>query len=298
MNAFIFIFPLAVAFESFKQFVDSTDIFFREQPVIGNYVWYICYVSSLFFFVHLVRYFLETFKYVPRWDKWLVGVSIYAPVFISLVRLNIISMNDVYRDAAGHATVFFFILITFILFLKSSNKSARLKVITVSPIVFIIGIVIIPPYVSSLYKITRLPIPAFIGWLDSRYRILELLMFEWLIIFFSVSLFRRYQQLQKQIAFEAVEKERMVKEKEIERSQLIERQKIILEKTVEERTAELQYSLNELRTTQAQLIQSEKMASLGELTAGIAHEIQNPLNFVNNFSEVNNELIDEMKDRT
>jgi signal transduction histidine kinase len=58
----------------------------------------------------------------------------------------------------------------------------------------------------------------------------------------------------------------------------------------------LQNTLNELKVTQQQLIQSEKMASLGELTAGIAHEIQNPLNFVNNFSEINSELIAEMKE--
>ncbi len=57
----------------------------------------------------------------------------------------------------------------------------------------------------------------------------------------------------------------------------------------------LQETLDDLKSTQSQLIQSEKMASLGELTAGIAHEIQNPLNFVNNFSEISNELIEEMK---
>lgn len=65
-------------------------------------------------------------------------------------------------------------------------------------------------------------------------------------------------------------------------------------KAIEETNIALQQSLEELKAAQAQLIHSEKMASLGELTAGIAHEIQNPLNFVNNFSDVSTELLDEM----
>ena len=70
----------------------------------------------------------------------------------------------------------------------------------------------------------------------------------------------------------------------------------VLEEKVAHRTNQLKQSLEDLKSTQSQLVQSEKMASLGELTAGIAHEIQNPLNFVNNFSEVNIELTEELKD--
>ncbi len=69
-----------------------------------------------------------------------------------------------------------------------------------------------------------------------------------------------------------------------------------LEEKIADKTAELRLSLENLKSTQTQLIHAEKMASLGELTAGIAHEIQNPLNFVNNFSEINKELATELKD--
>jgi GAF domain-containing protein len=66
--------------------------------------------------------------------------------------------------------------------------------------------------------------------------------------------------------------------------------------SVEARTRELAASLENLRTTQDRLVQTQKLASLGQLTAGIAHEIKNPLNFVNNFSGVSSELIDELQD--
>src|SRR6202040_3603740 len=65
---------------------------------------------------------------------------------------------------------------------------------------------------------------------------------------------------------------------------------------VQQRTRELSQSLDDLRTAQDRLVQTEKLASLGQLTAGIAHEIKNPLNFVNNFSALSAELVDEMND--
>jgi signal transduction histidine kinase len=102
----------------------------------------------------------------------------------------------------------------------------------------------------------------------------------------------RFKEIIKDVRINA---DKVVQLSEEKREQA-ENQQRILQEEVKRQTMEIRHTLDNLKATQKQLIQSEKMASLGELTAGIAHEIQNPLNFVNNFSEVNNELIEELKD--
>ena len=107
-----------------------------------------------------------------------------------------------------------------------------------------------------------------------------------LLVYVSI----RFKEMIQEVRINAA---RVVQLAEEKRAQA-ENQQIILQEEVTNQTAEIRQTLNNLRATQTQLIQSEKMASLGELTAGIAHEIQNPLNFVNNFSEVNKEMLEEL----
>jgi hypothetical protein len=198
-------------------------VFFPEHPVLKWYVEILLWLSYFFFLVHFVRYFLETFKYVPRWDKFLIGLGIYTIIIHILGEMNIIG-GEPY-----HALITVFIFITFTLFIRSNNKSVRWRVALVLPAFCILLTSIFDPLFSSLKKYTGIQVPAFVPWLSNRFTSLEELALVWLILFFSWSLFRRYQQLQKTIAQEAIAKERLAKEKEIERSQLISQQKIELE---------------------------------------------------------------------
>ncbi len=114
-----------------------------------------------------------------------------------------------------------------------------------------------------------------------------------LLLFISM----RYKEILFEIQNNAHEVVRLTNEKleaEKEKQVIVANQKKNLEQEVAKRTQELRESLENLRTTQEQLVQQEKLASLGQLTAGIAHEIKNPLNFVNNFSEVSIEMIEEV----
>jgi signal transduction histidine kinase len=117
-----------------------------------------------------------------------------------------------------------------------------------------------------------------------------------LVLSFPVSLMvyvaMRFKEIIKEVRENAKQVVQMSEEK---KEQALNQQKILQEE-VNRQTAEISTTLENLKSTQSLLIQSEKMASLGELTAGIAHEIQNPLNFVNNFSEVSSELVDEMNE--
>ena len=102
----------------------------------------------------------------------------------------------------------------------------------------------------------------------------------------------RFKEIITEVRANAAQVVQLSEEKELE---ALNRQKVLQEE-VTRQTAEIRTTLDNLKSAQTQLIQSEKMASLGELTAGIAHEIQNPLNFVNNFSEVNREMVDELQE--
>ena len=176
-------------------------------------------------------------------------------------------------------------LLIYIVYLSLTNEKLR----AAKSLIYAMLPIIIIAIINDSFELL---LPDFYNKWENYFDTAKTFAFVWLFAMWFIT--KRQRKSLEQERLRAQEKEKEYKITEVLKAEL--------EVQVAERTAALtqqkealQQTLNELKSTQDQLIQSEKMASLGELTAGIAHEIQNPLNFVNNFSEVNSELIAEMK---
>ena len=226
----------------------------------------------------ITRYLRRTQKEAlpEKWHRVLQGLM-YAAIAFLVIELPFKGAGKVTMWAA-HGMLLYII---YILNKEKEFSGARQTLFAIAPYVII-------TFFSDLIQIINKDLYSTLsGWLDTG----TVFAIIWMVAMLMIT------NRQKK----ALEKEKQKVKQEEEQNKIMGQMKAQLEVQVAERTAELtrqkeelEHALLDLRSTQDQLIQAEKMASLGELTAGIAHEIQNPLNFINNFSEVNTELLDEL----
>ena len=226
--------------------------------------------------VGYLRKQLKTATTMPVWNKrllWLLYVA------IALIVVNFVArVSDV---AVQWLAIIFLSLLMYIIYENEKFSIAKFFLTAVIPY-------LVASFITQVVRLISMHFyTQWHNWFDTS---------KTFAIIWGIGTWIVTRKQQKEL-IKAREKAR----EEHENNKIITAMKAELELQVIERTAELtkqkeelETTLHELKSAQAQLVQSEKMASLGELTAGIAHEIQNPLNFVNNFSEVNDELISEL----
>ena len=267
--------------------------FVIEHPMHAGYVALIGPLSFLAFALFSREYF-DSRKQVPFWDRILVVLA-YLNI---LVGLYYAIGNKLLFDAQNILiTVGMIITMSIIPFrLRSKDKQHKYFLLYAS-----LPLLVLIPLIAIVILVTRIsgnPVTqdSWVVQFFNNVNYVQLWALVWMVLFFSRTLIKRFTLQREQILKHETEKQALLLQQEQEKTLLMEKLNTELEDKVVQRTAELNRSLSELKAMQSQLIQSEKMASLGEMTAGIAHEIQNPLNFVNNFAEVNQEITAELKD--
>lgn len=221
-------------------------------------------------------YFLASFLLLRRLQrsvrmsilhvKWQSILTTATLIVIGSYIASVVFLEDEWEHFAGSAILFGLLYYTY---KEQDFQSQKTYLIANLPLV-VIG------FINGLALLIA---PYFYAKQENYFNLVTLAAFVWI--------FGKWASNKKQ-----EEELRISAERRAELESLVQERTVELSKQKEE----LQETVKELKATQNQLIQSEKMASLGELTAGIAHEIQNPLNFVNNFSEVSMELVEEMEE--